>query len=92
MCRTYAQSITTGAVYGNGDKEMTEHIGHAQKYEIRMVDEEGKALWSVKKERHDSEKKIDLAMAGGMSNQARLDALKHGWSKPEEVDSRMFTF
>jgi len=79
MCRTYAQSIKTGTVYGNGDKELTEHIGHAQKYEIRMADEEGKPLWSVKKERHDSEKKIDLAMAGGMSNQARLDALKSGW-------------
>jgi hypothetical protein len=79
MCRTYAQSIKTGTVFGNGDKEMAEHIGHAQKYEIRMNDEEGKPLWSVKKERHDSDKKIDLAMAGGMSNQARLDALKSGW-------------
>ena len=92
MCRSYQQAIEAGTVFGNGDAELTAHIGHAQKYEIKMADEEGKPLWSVKKERHDSDKKIDLAMAGGMSNQARLDALKHGWSKPEEQDTRVFVF
>jgi hypothetical protein len=90
MCRTYQRAIFTGESYGNGDKSMTEHLGHAQKHEIKMVDEEGKPLWVVRKERHDSEKKIDLAMAGGMSNQARLDALKSGWQpKPPPTKRRI---
>lgn len=92
MCRTYQRAILTGEVHGNGDKNMSEHLGHAQKHEIKMVDEEGKPLWVVRKERHDSDKKIDLAMAGGMSNQARLDALKSGWQPHEETDSRIFSF
>jgi hypothetical protein len=79
MCRSYQKAIFTGEVHGNGDEDMTKHLGHAQKHEIKMVDEEGKPLWVVRKERHDSEKKIDLAMAGGMSHQARLDAFKSGW-------------
>jgi hypothetical protein len=79
MCRSYQKAIFTGEVHGNGDEDMTKHLGHAQKHEIKMVDEEGKPLWVVRKERHDSEKKIDIAMAGGMSHQARLDAFKSGW-------------
>lgn len=92
MCRTYQKSILTGEVHGNGDKRMAEHLGQTQKHEIKMVDEEGKPLWVVRKERHDSDKKIDLAMAGGMSNQARLDALRSGWQPREETDNRMFVF
>lgn len=98
MCRSYAQAIETGEVYGNGEVDeegidhLRNHLANAQKYEIKMVDEEGKKLWSVKKEKHDSDKKIDLAMAGGMSYQARIDALKRGWQPEEKSDNRMWCF
>lgn len=92
MCRGYAQAIITGEVHGDGDDDMRNHLANAHKYEIKMVDEEGKPLWSVKKERHDSDKKIDLAMAGGMSYQARIDAMKHGWKPAEKTDNRMWCF
>ena len=43
-----------------------------------MSDEDGTPLWVMEKERHDSPNKIDLAMAGGLSWQARLDSLAKG--------------
>lgn len=92
MCRFYAQAIVTGSVYGNGDSVLGDHIGHAVKHEVKLVDDEGKPLWGVKKEKPDSPKKIDLAMCGAMSWQARTDALKSGWAPPEDVDSRMWCF
>jgi hypothetical protein len=43
-----------------------------------MKDEEGKVLWLIKKERHDSPNKIDLAMASILSWEARMDAITAG--------------
>jgi hypothetical protein len=78
MCRSYAGAIKAGAVTHDGDEDFATHIANAQKREIRMVDDEGQALWVMAKERHDSLNKIDLAMAGGLSWQARLDAIASG--------------
>lgn len=89
--RSYANAITSGTVFGDGNLELRSHLGHAQKYNIKMVDDEGAPLWSVKKDRPDSDRKIDLAMAGMMSHQAYLDALKHGWA-PKAPPARMRRF
>lgn len=78
MCRAYADAIRTGSVTNDGDELFARHIGAAQKRPIRMADEDGVPLWVMAKERHDSLNKIDLAMAGGLSWQARLDALATG--------------
>ena len=40
-----------------------------------MRDEQGKPLWLIQKERPDSPHKIDLAMAGVLSWEARTDAI-----------------
>lgn len=89
--RSYANAIKTGTTFGDGDEDFRAHLGHAQKYNVKMVDDEGTPLWSIKKDRPDSERKIDLAMAGMMSHQAYMDALKHGWVY-EEKDTRVFVF
>ena len=58
-----------------------------------MHDDEGKPLWVMTKERHDSLKKIDCAMAGGLSWQARLDALAvGGWEPVLKEDTTVFVF
>ena len=57
---------------------MAAHVAATQKHFIKMVDDEGQPLWVMTKERHDSEKKIDGAMAGGLSWQAFLDATAAG--------------
>ncbi|MBD7949600.1 terminase [Oerskovia rustica] len=80
MCRSYAGAIKAGEVTNDGDEDLASHIANAQKREIKMVDDEGQPLWVMSKERHDSLNKIDLAMAGGLSWQARLDAIASGVS------------
>lgn len=86
MCRAYHDAIRTGAVTNDGDEVFARHIGHAQKRSVRMADEDGVPLWVMAKERHDSENKIDLAMAGGLSWAARLDTLAAGTTaEPEYV-------
>lgn len=89
MSRRYAQAITSGECLNDGDPTMADHIGHAQRRDARVVDEEGKPMWSMTKERHDSPNKIDYAMAGGLSWQAALDAIAQGY-KPEETHYPLF--
>jgi hypothetical protein len=89
MCRSYAEAIRAGEVTNDGDPNMADHIANAQKREIRMVDDDGQPLWVMTKERHDSLNKIDLAMAGGLSWQARLDSLAAGAAR--STTSRVYT-
>lgn len=78
MCRSYAGAIKAGEVTFDGTDDFSRHIGNAQKRDVRMADEDGVPLWVMTKERHDSENKIDLAMAGALSWKARLDVLSAG--------------
>lgn len=82
MCRNYAGAIKGGEVTNDGSEAFTRHIGAAQKRDIHMVDDEGKPLWVMSKERHDSPNKIDLAMAGGLSWEARLHVIAAGLAVP----------
>lgn len=84
MCANYAGAIKGGEVTNGGDDVFGRHIGAAQKRELNLVDDEGKPLWVMTKERHDSPNKIDLAMAGGLSWQARLDAIAAGLAETTE--------
>lgn len=93
MCRTYASAIRGGEATNDGDVDFARHIGAARKRDTKMFDDEGKALWVMTKERHNSPNKIDLAMAGGLSWQARLDVLAVGaWSESEPEDNRVVVF
>lgn len=78
MCRSYATSIATGEVTNDGKPAFSSHIANAHKRDIKMTDEDGTPMWVMFKERHDSPHKIDAAMAGGLSWQARLDAIAAG--------------
>jgi len=86
MCRGYATAIRSGAVTNDGDEAFARHIGAAQKRDVRMTDDDGAPLWVMQKERPDSPNKIDLAMAGGLSWQARLDSIAAGDAQPEEPE------
>jgi hypothetical protein len=78
MCRGYASAIKAGEVTNDGDDTFARHIGAAQKRDIHMLDEDQTPLWVIQKERPDSLNRIDLAMGGGLSWQARLDVLAAG--------------
>jgi hypothetical protein len=88
MCRTYATAIRSGEVTNDGDMAFAAHIGAAQKRDTRLIDDDGQFLWVMSKDRSDSPRKIDCAMAGGLSWQARIDTLSAGGWQPEEKPNR----
>ena len=59
------------------------HVGNARRQDLTQRDEQGKALWLIRKERPDSPLKIDLAMAAVLSWEARIDAIAAGAEKPK---------
>lgn len=77
----YKHAIDEGDLTHDGTPALAEHVGHARKRDTNFRDERGEKLWTIQKERDDSPFKIDLAMAGTLSYQARLDAVAAG-AKP----------
>lgn len=71
-------AIQEGALSHNGSKTYERHIGNARRQNLPQVDEQGKPLWLIQKERPDSPHKIDLGMAGVLSWEARTDAIAAG--------------
>ncbi len=90
--RAYRSAMDAGAVSHSGNPRMAAHLGHAQKGDLNILDDDGRTpLWTIYKSKPDSAEYIDLTMAGCLSWRARLDALiKGGWEK--EIDEPMVVF
>jgi hypothetical protein len=89
--RAFKTAQTSGVVTHNGDKDYARHIANSRRGDLKILDDDDTPLWTIYKERPDSELFIDLAMAGCLSWQARLDALTKGdWNRPE--DTRVIVF
>lgn len=87
--RSYVGAIATGEVSHNGDKTLVAHIGNSRKLYTNLYDEQEKPLWILRKERPDSPKKIDAAMAAVLSWTARNDAMADGATgQPSVYESR----
>lgn len=76
--RAWMSAMTAGEVGHDGDTQLASHIGNSCRMHTLLVDEEGKQLWILRKERPDSPKKIDGAMAAILAWEARNDALAAG--------------
>lgn len=76
--KAYAGAIRAGEVPNDGDPRFTAHLGNAVKAPLNFRDGDGAPLWLIRKERPGSPLKIDAAMAGCLSWQARLDAVASG--------------
>jgi len=75
----YTTAIAEGTITHSGDPVLHRHLGNARREDIKgWRDEQGKALWLIRKERPDSPQKIDLAMASVLSWEARTDAIAAG--------------
>jgi hypothetical protein len=75
MIASYASAIVGGDLSHDGDPTFAEHIGNSRRRDLALKDDDGKPLWVIEKERRDSPKKIDGAMGGGLSWEARTDAI-----------------
>lgn len=78
MIRTYTSAMQTGDLSHNGDEHFTRHIMNARRYELNVYDEDGRKMYSIRKEHPKSPKKIDAAAAGALSWEARGDAIANG--------------
>jgi hypothetical protein len=75
-------AIREGTISHDGSKDLARHLGNARRQDLAQRDDQGKALWLIRKERPDSPHKIDLAMAAVLSWEARTDAIAAGAGKP----------
>jgi hypothetical protein len=89
-CRSYSEAIAAGELGLVDDPEFSEHIGHASKRDLKVLDEDGQPLWTIEKETRDSPYLMDLAMCGVLSWRAALDAIKAG--EHHDTDSYAYVF
>lgn len=83
--RAYRAAQKTGALSHDGNTAQARHIANARRGDLKILDDDDTPLWTIYKERPDSPKFIDLAMAGCLSWRARLDALaKGGWQRRKQ--------
>jgi phage terminase large subunit-like protein len=72
-------AIREGAIPHADDANYTRHLANARREDLTgQKDEQGKAVWLIRKERPDSPHKIDVGMAGVLSWEARTDAIAAG--------------
>ena len=76
--QAYNNAILTGELSHDGSAVLARHIGNACRRQVAVRDDKGEPMWTIYKERSDSPHKIDAAMAGCLSWQARIDALTAG--------------
>lgn len=74
----YRTAIRAGDLSHDGDERFAACIRNAHKTVHEFRDDEGERMWTIAKERPDSPLKIDAAIAGCLSWQARLDAVAAG--------------
>ncbi len=82
--KQFNTAVTSGELLHDGNPHYQRHIGNAVRKVLRLRDEEGNRLWTIYKERSDSPHKIDGAMAGILSWEARNDALTAGVGKVQK--------
>lgn len=76
--RSFDNAIKAGELSHDGSPAYARHVGNACRRMLTLKDDQGMPLWTIYKERPDSPHKIDLAMAGVLSWEARRDALAAG--------------
>lgn len=79
--KAYREAMMDGSLSHDGSPVFARHIANARKAETTVKDEEGRFMWVIRKEGPKSPLKIDLAMAGCLSWEARGDAIASGLLK-----------
>jgi len=80
----YDTAMRTNVLSQDGDDRLVQHIGNSFRHDLLERDDQDKRLWLIRKERPDSPRKIDAAMASVLSWEARTDCIASGESRVEE--------
>lgn len=76
--RSFISAMEGGEFSQDGNTILTDHIDNSRQAQTNLVDEVGKPLWILRKERPDSSKKIDAAVAAVLAWEARNDSVAAG--------------
>lgn len=76
--KAYSNAMASGELSHDGNPHFARHIGNAVRRMVSVKDENGEPLWTIYKERPDSPHKIDAAVSGAISWEARNDAIAAG--------------
>ncbi len=74
----YVASVAGGDMSHDGDSVFARHVQNARRKPLPAQDEDGRNLFTLCKDRPGSPNKIDCAMAGMISAEARRDAIAKG--------------
>lgn len=73
--RGFQAALAASELTHDGDAEFTRHIAHARRWRTKIRDEEGRAMMLIGKDRQDSPRKMDAAVAAVLAWEARGDAV-----------------
>lgn len=76
--RAYNSAIIGGDLSHDGDPAFSRHIANARRQALTVKDDDGRPMWQITKDRRGSRNKIDAAMAGCLSWEARGEAIAAG--------------
>jgi phage terminase large subunit-like protein len=86
--RAYVNAQLDGHLSHDGNPDFARHIGNAHKRPLHHPDDQGQPLFVISKAAPDSPNKIDAAVAGVLSWEARTDVQKEG--KPQKPRISIF--
>lgn len=76
--RKYTEAISAGDLTNDGDAVMAAHIANARRRRVNVYDDQHRQMHTIGKDRADSPRKMDAAMAGVLSWEARGDCIAAG--------------
>lgn len=79
---SFTAAINSGDLSHNGDEVLTRHIKNAVRQKVNVYDDDHRQMHTISKDRPDSPRKIDAAMAAVLSREARGDAIAAGAEPP----------
>lgn len=89
--RNYRAAMGAGDITHDGDDDLARHIRNARKQKVNVYDDDHRQLHTLAKDRPDSPRKIDGAMAGVLSWEARGDAIAAG-ATTKKRSARLVSF
>lgn len=82
--RSFIDSISAGDWCCSPDEQFLRHFKNARKQMLNVFDDKHRQMYSLSKDRPDSPRKIDAAMASDLSWEARSDCIAAGEDKPKK--------
>lgn len=76
--RSFITALEASELSHDGNKLLADHIDNSRQAPTNLVDEQEKPLWVLRKERPESPKKIDGAVAAVIAWEARNDSIAAG--------------